>query len=388
LLRAQILRCIEPKAADETASKTHQPFRRKFETRIPLISQSVAERFLIGQKLVALKQTVAQAVSDDFFRNHPDWLARYGERGRQFCTADYCSHIEFLAGAIDAGSPDSFASYSRWTARMLAARGITAHTLGECFVQLERHLAQVLLPEEAGTVGVYLARGCEECEQPILLEDASCQSNDGLELTRSVFMSAILGGQRKAALTIVDEALRAGHSHVDIYVNVFTEALHSIGELWESNKISVAQEHMATSITQYAIAAIYPRLVPAGIQRGSMVVTGVSGELHQIGANLVADAMEAKGWAVQFLGSNLPDSSVVAAVEESSAKVLCVSTTIVANLPAVVELVKAVRSRLGERAPKIVLGGSAYLMTPKFGQELGAAEPVTELKRGLAMLCA
>jgi methanogenic corrinoid protein MtbC1 len=145
---------------------------------------------------------------------------------------------------------------------------------------------------------------------------------------------------------------------------------------------------MATSITQYAIAAIYPRLVPAEVRRGSMIVTGVSGELHQIGANLVADAMEAKGWAVQFLGSNLPDSAVIAAIEESSANVLCLSTTIVANLPSVVGLVGAVRSKLGERAPKIVLGGAAYLMTPLFGQELGAAEPVTDLRRALAMLCA
>jgi methanogenic corrinoid protein MtbC1 len=118
-----------------------------------------------------------------------------------------------------------------------------------------------------------------------------------------------------------------------------------------------------------------------------MVVTGVSGELHQIGANLVADAMEAEGWAVQFLGSNLPDSSVVAAVEGSSANVLCISTTIVANLPSVVELVRAVRSKLGVRAPKIVLGGAAYLMAPLFGQELGAVELVTDLRRALAMLC-
>jgi methanogenic corrinoid protein MtbC1 len=353
-----------------------------------MISKSVTERIRIGEKLAAMKQTVAQAMSDEFFRARPDWLVRYGERGHRLCTEDYRFHIEFLAGAIEAGSPESFASYSRWTARMLAARGITAHTLGECLAQLEIHLARVLLPDEAQAAAVFLRKGREACKQSESPLDTEGHCDDGLELTRSVFLAAILGGQRKAALTIVDEALREGHSHVDIYLNVFTEALHRVGELWETNKISVAQEHMATSITQYAIAAIYPRLVPADVQRGSMVVTGVSGELHQIGANLVADAMEAKGWAVQFLGSNLPDSSVVAAIEESSASVLCVSTTIVANLPSVVELVKTVRSKLGERAPKIVLGGSAYLMAPQFGRELGAAEPVTNLRGALTMLCA
>jgi hypothetical protein len=200
-----------------------------------MMAKSVTERFRIGQKLAAVKQTVAQAMSDEFFLDHPDWLARYGERGRQFCTADACFHIEFLAGAIDAGSPESFASYSRWTARMLAARGIAAHTLGENLAQLEKHLAQVLLPDEAEMVGTFLLRGREECERPESLLDAPGPGEDGLELTRNVFLAAILGGQRQAALTIVDEALRAGHSHVDIYVNVFTDALHRIGELWERN---------------------------------------------------------------------------------------------------------------------------------------------------------
>jgi methanogenic corrinoid protein MtbC1 len=353
-----------------------------------MMSGSVSERIRIGQKLAASKQTVAQAMTAGFFRIHPDWLDRYGERGRQFCTADACFHIEFLVGAIEAGSPESFASYSRWTARMLAARGITAHNLEENLFQLEDQLSRVLLPNEIAIVSRFLTKGREasrELESPSNAEDPG---ESGLDLIRDVFLAAILGGQRKSALTIVEEALRDGYSHIDIYVNVFAKALHRVGELWEMNRISVAQEHMATSITQYAIAAIYPRLVPEVANRGSMVVTGVSGELHQIGANLVADTMEAKGWTVRFLGSNLPHSSVIATVEETSADVLCISTTIVANLPSVVELVESMRSKLRGRAPRIILGGSAYLFTPQFGEDLGEAQVVPDLKRALTMLCA
>jgi methanogenic corrinoid protein MtbC1 len=118
-----------------------------------------------------------------------------------------------------------------------------------------------------------------------------------------------------------------------------------------------------------------------------MVVTGVSGDLHQIGANLVADAMEANGWTVRFLGSNLPHSSVLGAVEESKANVLCISTTIVANLPSVAELVRSVRGVLSEHAPKIVVGGAAYRLATHFAGELGATG-VTDLRQALAVLCA
>ncbi|MGA2099183.1 MAG: cobalamin-dependent protein [Candidatus Acidiferrum sp.] len=212
-------------------------------------------------------------------------------------------------------------------------------------------------------------------------------TNDGLDLTRKAFLEAILGGQRMAALNIVEEALRAGHNQLDIYVNVFTESLHRVGELWELNKISIGQEHVATSITQYAIASIYPRLVRTEMQRGLMVVTGVSGELHQIGANIVADAMEANGWKVDFLGSNLPYSAVVAAVEESSASVLCISTTMTANLPSVADLVDVIRRKLGDRAPRIVLGGAAYRLAPSFAREVGVTEAFTDLRSALAVLC-
>jgi methanogenic corrinoid protein MtbC1 len=350
--------------------------------------ESASDRFQLAQKLASVKQKVARAITEEFFFNHPDWVVRYGDRGRQFCTADACFHMEFLAGAIEAGSPEAFADYSRWTARMLGARGIAAHTLDENFAQLEKHLAVELLPEERDSVLNFLTRGREACTEATEPRSDEMPSGEGLGLTRQVFLSAILGGQRQAALNVVEEALRAGHSHVDIYVNVFTEALHRVGELWELNKISVAQEHIATAITQYVIAAIYPRLVPAAVHRGSMVVTGVAGELHQIGANLVADAMEANGWTVRFLGTNLPHSSVLATIEEISADLLCISTTIVANLPSVADLVRTVRSKLNEGAPKIVLGGAAYRVATQFAGDVGAMEAINDLRLALKMFCA
>src|ERR1035438_4187408 len=39
------------------------------------------------------------------------------------------------------------------------------------------------------------------------------------------------------------------------------------------------------------------------------------------------------------------------------------------------------RRELRERAPRIVLGGAAFLLTPQFGRELGAAETAIDLDR-------
>src|SRR5208282_493853 len=171
----------------------------------PMISDSLSERLQLAQKLVSAKQEVALAITDEFFLNHPEWTARYGERGRQFCTADACFHVDFLAGSLEADSPEAFADYMRWTARMLGARGISAHTLEENLGQLEKHLFAKLPAKDRDMVLTFLTRGREACAEPPSAPDAP-STGEGLALTRQVFLAAILSGQRPAALNIVEEA--------------------------------------------------------------------------------------------------------------------------------------------------------------------------------------
>jgi methanogenic corrinoid protein MtbC1 len=349
------------------------------------MEEPVLERFQLAEKLASMKQNVAEAITSEFFLLRPDWVVRYGERGRQFCTADACFHMEFLAGAIEAGSPEAFGDYARWTAGMLRARGIAAHTLEEHFAQLEKHICPELLPAEREAVTAFLAAGRKTCTE-LEPEPDTPSHGSPLDLTRRAFLAAILSGQRHESLKIVEGAIQSGISLLDIYVDVFSASLHEVGRLWEQNKINVAQEHMATAITQYAIAMIYPRLVPAAQSRGNMVVTGVSGEQHQIGANLVADAMEANGWAVRFLGTNLPHSTVLATIGDISADMLCISTTLVANLPSAAELIRKVRSKLGAKAPRIALGGAAFRRAPEFVSELGPTHVFADLRQALAAL--
>ena len=58
-----------------------------------MVSENAPERFRLAQKLISVKQEIAQAITEEFFLNHPEWVVRYGERGRQFCTADACFHV-------------------------------------------------------------------------------------------------------------------------------------------------------------------------------------------------------------------------------------------------------------------------------------------------------
>ncbi|MEP6538793.1 MAG: cobalamin-dependent protein, partial [Bryobacteraceae bacterium] len=156
--------------------------------------------------------------------------------------------------------------------------------------------------------------------------------------------------------------------------------------LWQENKITVAEEHMATAITQYVMAQIYGRFEERDTTRGSVVITGIEGELHQIGANMVADVIESRGWNVRFLGTNLPHDGVLQAIEEHQADTIGISATTLLSIPKAVRLVEAIRHKFQAVSPRIILGGRAFLATPALAQELNAEGPAMDLRSALSLI--
>jgi MerR family transcriptional regulator, light-induced transcriptional regulator len=135
----------------------------------------------------------------------------------------------------------------------------------------------------------------------------------------------------------------------DIYIEIFQESLYEIGQLWERNQITLAQEHMAT-IVQWSIAQLYPFVEPPATLRGHAIITGVQRENHQVGANLVADALEASGWAMRFLGTNLPQESILQVMEEHRAELLGIWLTMLIRVPYGRDLIGKVKERFGKDA--------------------------------------
>ncbi|KIG19473.1 hypothetical protein DB30_02754 [Enhygromyxa salina] len=329
---------------------------------------SLHARAALAARLLTHKRSVSEEVTDEFFRLHPDWLVRYGERGRMRGVDDAGFHIDFLAGAIEAGAAGPFEDYARWTVRMLGARGIAAAFVMENFEQIERALARRLWDQdERGMLAYIVAAAIRACEVDSATPTGAAP-DIALASTRSTFVQAILAGQRRAACTIALEAVRAGIGMLDLYSDVIQEALYEVGRLWESNAIAVAQEHMATATVQRVLAEVYAEMPPNDAKRGTALLTGVVGELHQVGANMIADALEADGWSVRFLGTNMPHAGIIEIFEEKPADLVGISCTMSFNLPSVVDLVQQIAAL--DPRPKLVLGGAAFRSAPSLVDEL------------------
>ena len=83
---------------------------------MPTSLQSLADAVREVTPALAVEVTAA------FLDRHPDWRARYGARATTEGVKDAGYHLAFLAGAIESGHVEAFASYARWAAGVLGAR--------------------------------------------------------------------------------------------------------------------------------------------------------------------------------------------------------------------------------------------------------------------------
>ncbi|MEO8325144.1 MAG: cobalamin-dependent protein [Nitrospirota bacterium] len=199
------------------------------------------------------------------------------------------------------------------------------------------------------------------------------RSETPLALHQEVFLQALLAGDRHAARTIALEAFSSTHSLSDVYVELFQESLYTIGSLWESNHISVPQEHVATAITQYVMANLYTCVTPSQPSQGKGIVTGVEGELHQIGPHMVADMLEMQGWIIRFLGVNVPHQAILQLIKDFQPTLVGISATMVLKVPTVRDLIRDIRNHFSPTAtPRILVGGSAFRALPDVYRDIGA----------------
>jgi methanogenic corrinoid protein MtbC1 len=181
------------------------------------------------------------------------------------------------------------------------------------------------------------------------------------------YLSAALGGHRNAAWDVVQQAKRDGYSLARIYRELAIGTQRRLGELWARAEITVAQEHMASSVTQAVISRLYAE-IPRGRPVGRVLMVGAIGERHSLPAQLAADLLELEGWDVAFVGTDVPTRSVIAAIETERPDVVGISATMPFSLPGAVALVRALQAKFAEL--RLVLGGTAFHRAHGLAREL------------------
>lgn len=131
-----------------------------------------------------------------------------------------------------------------------------------------------------------------------------------------------------------------------------------IGESWQHGTLRPSHEHIATAVIREMLLTPVPgsQLAPHAPE---LVVATPAGELHEMGALIVAASARDLGWHVTYLGPNLPVEEIAACAIARCAKAVALSVVYPAKCPVIEEKLRRIRELLPPFMGLIVGGRAA-----------------------------
>lgn len=133
--------------------------------------------------------------------------------------------------------------------------------------------------------------------------------------------------------------------------------MEEVGRSWHENKVRVMHEHLASSVVFSLMSRILAGIeVP--VDAPQAIVATPPGQQHNIGAVCCAVATADAGWQVKNLGTHIPASEMIAAVQTAGARLLLLSIVFPERASIVRESLEQLETEL-PRGVDILVGGAS-----------------------------
>lgn len=191
------------------------------------------------------------------------------------------------------------------------------------------------------------------------------------------YAAALLAGDHVAAEVTIRDAMDAKLSAAEIDELLIAPALWLVGELWERGQLSIADEHIATEISNRVLALQREAQRVAEARGGRRVMLATPpGELHVVALRMVANLLEGAGYDIVMLGADVPSSALGTAARRHQAEVVCLSSTMPHRAGQLADVIDEVR--LEWPSARFVLGGRGVPLEEMFRPEVLVCGRVTD----------
>jgi methanogenic corrinoid protein MtbC1 len=171
------------------------------------------------------------------------------------------------------------------------------------------------------------------------------------------------------AFELTKKALDSGISPDEILELALIPAMSRVGQKFSRNEVFVPQMLMAAKAMSSSMIHLKPYYLSGHTKRkGTFIIGTVTGDLHDIGKNLVAMMIEGAGWEIVDLGVDVSITNFMQAAEKHPGAVIGLS----ALLTTTMENMKKTVAALKEKLPglRILVGGAP--VTAEFCTKIGA----------------
>jgi len=172
-------------------------------------------------------------------------------------------------------------------------------------------------------------------------------------------------GAYELAKLALEEGIRAD----EILEKALVPAMANVGDKFSRKEIYVPQMLMSAKAMSAAMIHLKPFFQSGETKRkGKFIVGTVSGDLHDIGKNLVAMMIEGGGWEVIDLGVDVGTEKFLRALDENPGAVIGLSALLTTTMENMKKTVTAIKEKHSDS--KILIGGAP--VTQEYCKKIGA----------------
>lgn len=319
------------------------------------------------------QRVILTALVDAAFAQHPELGHFLGPNSFDLLRQNHDNHSKFMDNVFFLGNSRLLERTIPWVYRAYGARGVAMDYFPVELQAWKEAITAVITGPAAGPVlAVYDWMLAQHGSMLQLAESSAAAPALAASASLDAFVDALIRGDRSSAEALAWDPTGQPEQLERLYLDLLDPAMQRIGQLWEQARISVVEEHIASSLVTRMMAMAFARASTWPDPRKRCIICAGPEEPHQIGAWMISDLLELRGWSCRFPGADSPAEALLALVASFQPRVLALSLTMPFHLRGAADLITRLRQEAGAESPRIMVGGRVFQETPGLAVEIGA----------------
>lgn len=183
----------------------------------------------------------------------------------------------------------------------------------------------------------------------------------------------IIDGEEEECLRVINEGLAKGIDPLDAIEKGLAKGINKVGDDFAEEIVFLPELIMAADVMKAGMKILDEKIKASGKERkslGKVVLGTVKGDIHDIGKSVVGAVLQANGFDVMDLGTDVEEDIFIQAVVENDANCLGMSTLLTLPLMTMGEVIEKMEEKGLRRNVKVIVGGCP--VTQEFADEIGA----------------
>ncbi len=176
----------------------------------------------------------------------------------------------------------------------------------------------------------------------------------------AILEKAIIEGDVETGVAESLKLAESGKKPIEIFSGCIEPVLAGIGDQFSRLEIFLPEMINSAEVVKAIQEALKPFMGAgeASTAKGKIVIATVSGDLHDIGKNIVKAMLEVNGYEIKDLGVDVSPQTALSSAKEFDADIIALSALMLPSLPLVKDVVDFVdASEEAKQRFKVIVGG-------------------------------